>query len=135
MVRRLAAAGLSIVVSQVLAQEANWVVHGRTSVATIFIDHNSIKRINGATRIWVRSNYREPNNNVQFTQPALSTLSQVLIDCQAERWTLAYVAYYSQPDAKGIVVWSKTIPKEQLVPTPAAPDTLGAEYVAVGCKN
>jgi hypothetical protein len=117
-----------------LPRSSKWTLRGKTSVASIYFDEAGVRRSGSIARLWTRSNYHEPNRNANFSQPALSAVTQVLVNCVTEQWALSFISYYTLPDGNGSVVWTRTIPPDQHDWTPSVPDTIAAEYVAAACN-
>jgi hypothetical protein len=131
----LSAITLIFYTSTALSGEPNWVQLGETKDAKIYADSASIKRTENRVRLWVKSNYSSPILNVNFSRLANSSLNQVEIDCESEKWALSYISYYSEPDGKGDAVWSKTVLSTELNFNSAPPGTLGSTYVSAGCNR
>ena len=115
--------------------EVIWTQIGESENAKISIDSGSIKRTDNRVRVWVKSNYTHPVINMNFSNPAKSSLNQVEVDCAADRWALTYISYYSGIDGDGIVVWSKTLRTAEFNFVAAPPGTVGSIYLSLACNN
>ena len=118
-----------------IAQDGSWEQFGETADAKVFVNKASTRNANGMARLWLMSNYNEPKENVHYNVPAKSSKMLILLNCLADRWTLADMIYYEKPNGTGTVVWSHSRQEQQLRWQSAAPGTAGAAYMEAGCTQ
>jgi hypothetical protein len=118
-----------------VAQDTSWEQFGETPDAKVFINKASVRNANGMARLWLMSNYNEPKDNVHYIVPARSSKMLILLNCLADRWSLADMIYYDKPNGLGTVVWSHSRQENELRWQSAAPGTAGAAYMEAGCTQ
>ena len=97
----------------------------------VTLDRSSIAAFDGAHSVWVNRNYGEVitlGNDTQTGAPIYPHQSvdiQYVVDCVSGRLSLAAWKMFSEPDAKGDLVWSDRVEDTQYRYAPGTDEERG----------
>ena len=90
-----------------MTANAQWKLQSENDTNTYYIDYSRIKTEGKYKSMWYLNNQKSPQTN-SSGQQYKSTMSKIIIDCQASRMQQVALFNYSEQMGDGVIIWSNS---------------------------
>ena len=117
------------------AAHAGWVeIDATYKDETTFIEPTRVRRDGVKAFYWTMTNYAKPRS-LSPDKPALSNLTQSVVDCERQANAVLYIVWYAGPNATGETINTLTVPSTSLDFHPLVPNSIGEKEARVACSS